>query len=80
MTSELITKQLSDAGVVALSPEARLRHLYLLGATGTGKTNLLLRLIESDVRNYRAFTKLKRALREFVTQRPFSLRLHSERA
>ncbi len=40
---------------VALSPEARMRHLYLLGATGTGKTNLLLRLIESDIANARAF-------------------------
>jgi TraM recognition site of TraD and TraG/Type IV secretion-system coupling protein DNA-binding domain len=49
------TKRLSDAGVVALSPEARMRHLYLLGATGTGKTNLLLRLIESDIRSERAF-------------------------
>lgn len=41
--------------VVALSPEARLRHLYVLGATGTGKTNLLLRLIDSDVKASRAF-------------------------
>lgn len=40
---------------VALSPEARRRHLYILGATGTGKTNLLLRLIESDIANCRAF-------------------------
>ena len=40
---------------VALSPAARMRHLYLLGATGTGKTNLLLRLIESDIANARAF-------------------------
>ncbi len=40
---------------VALSPEARRRHLYLLGATGTGKTNLLLRLIESDIQNGQAF-------------------------
>ena len=45
-----ITKQ-----EIALSPEARMRHLYLLGATGTGKTNLLLRLIESDIANSRAF-------------------------
>ena len=50
-----IARQLNDAGVVALSPEARMRHLYLLGATGTGKTNLLLRLIESDIQNQRAF-------------------------
>ncbi len=40
---------------IALSPEARRRHLYLLGATGTGKTNLLLRLIESDIAQNRAF-------------------------
>jgi hypothetical protein len=52
---EQTMRRLSDAGVVALSPEARMRHLYLLGATGTGKTNLLLRLIESDIQNQRAF-------------------------
>lgn len=40
---------------VALSPEARRRHLYILGATGTGKTNLLLRLIESDIQNNDSF-------------------------
>lgn len=40
---------------VALSSEARRRHLYMLGATGTGKTNLLLRLIESDIQNGQAF-------------------------
>ena len=34
---------------VVLSVEARRRHVYILGATGTGKTNLLLRLIESDL-------------------------------
>ncbi len=44
--------------VVALSPAARLRHLYVLGATGTGKTNLLLRLIDSDIRAGRAFCVL----------------------
>ena len=44
-----------DGEVVALSPEVRRRHLYILGATGTGKTNLLLRLIESDIANGRAF-------------------------
>lgn len=50
-----ISVRLNDAGIVALSPQARMRHLYLLGATGTGKTNLLLRLIESDIGNWRAF-------------------------
>ena len=34
---------------VRLSPRARLRHIYGLGATGSGKTNLLLQLIEHDV-------------------------------
>jgi hypothetical protein len=50
----LITR-LSDQGIVALSPQARRRHVYILGATGTGKTNLLLRLIESDIKSRRAF-------------------------
>jgi hypothetical protein len=50
-----VEARLSDSGIVALWPEARLRHLYVLGATGTGKTNLLLRLIESDIKNRRAF-------------------------
>ncbi len=40
---------------VVLSSEARRRHLYMLGATGTGKTNLLLRLIESDIQNNVSF-------------------------
>ena len=56
----VIGRLINDEGKVtkqeiALSPEARMRHLYLLGATGTGKTNLLLRLIESDIANSRAF-------------------------
>ncbi len=54
-TPDHVEARLSDSGVVALSPEARMRHLYILGATGTGKTNLLLRLIESDIQNQRAF-------------------------
>lgn len=54
-TPDRVEARLTDSGVVALSPEARMRHLYILGATGTGKTNLLLRLIESDVQNQRAF-------------------------
>lgn len=51
----MLEARLNDAGVVALSPDARRRHLYILGATGTGKTNLLLRLIESDIQNQCAF-------------------------
>ncbi len=34
---------------VLLSLAERKRHLYILGATGTGKTNLLLHLLESDI-------------------------------
>ena len=41
--------------LVTLSPEARLRHLYALGSSGSGKTNLLLRLIESDITAHRTF-------------------------
>lgn len=42
------------AQTVSLSVEARRRHVYVLGATGTGKTNLLLRLIESDIASGRS--------------------------
>lgn len=52
---DVIARDLLKHGIVALTPEARRRHLYILGATGTGKTNLLLRLIESDIANKRAF-------------------------
>lgn len=34
---------------VTLSPEQRTRHLYLLGASGSGKSNLLLNLICQDM-------------------------------
>jgi hypothetical protein len=54
-TQDRIAARLNDSGIVALSPDARRRHLYILGATGTGKTNLLLRLIESDIQHQRAF-------------------------
>lgn len=36
---------------VGLSVEERRRHMYILGATGTGKSTMLLSMIESDVRN-----------------------------
>ncbi|MBV9470992.1 MAG: type IV secretion system DNA-binding domain-containing protein, partial [Abitibacteriaceae bacterium] len=48
-------KKPRSARVATISPEARRRHLYVLGATGTGKTNLFLRLIESDIAHQRAF-------------------------
>lgn len=36
---------------VRLSPEDRLRHLYAIGQTGTGKTSFLKQLILQDIRN-----------------------------
>ena len=39
---------------VVLPFERRLQHVYLLGATGTGKTTLLLRLLESDIAHRRS--------------------------
>jgi len=35
--------------VVSLSPEQRLRHMHVIGATGTGKSTLLLNLIVQDI-------------------------------
>lgn len=34
-----------------LSPPDRLRHLYVIGQTGTGKTSFMKTLIEQDIRN-----------------------------
>lgn len=36
---------------VYLSPEDRLRHLYVIGQTGTGKSGLLKSMIMQDIRN-----------------------------
>lgn len=36
---------------VSLSPEQRARHTYVVGASGTGKSTLLLNLIVQDLRN-----------------------------
>lgn len=36
---------------VTLSPEQRLRHTYVIGASGTGKSTLLLNMIVQDVEN-----------------------------
>lgn len=35
---------------VRLSPEDRLRHLYVIGQTGTGKTSFMKTLIDQDIR------------------------------
>lgn len=36
---------------VTLSPDQRSRHMYLIGASGTGKSTLLLNLIAQDIRS-----------------------------
>ena len=36
---------------ITLSPEQRLRHMYIVGASGTGKSTLLLNLITQDIQN-----------------------------
>ncbi len=36
---------------IFMSPEDRLRHLYIIGQTGTGKTTLLKRMIRQDILN-----------------------------
>lgn len=40
-----------QATTVRLSPEDRLRHLYVIGQTGTGKTGFLKTLIAQDIHN-----------------------------
>lgn len=51
--------------VAALSPAARLRHIYLLGSTGSGKSNLLLRLIDSDIQALCAQSRRTQSRRAF---------------
>lgn len=44
--------------VVTLSSEHRLRHMHVIGATGTGKSTLLLKLITQDIIQGRGLTVL----------------------
>jgi len=37
--------------VVTLSPDQRIKHTYVIGASGTGKSTLLLNLIVQDIKN-----------------------------
>lgn len=36
---------------IGLTPDERRRHVYILGATGTGKSTMLLSMIEQDIKN-----------------------------
>ncbi len=40
---------------VSLNPEQRSRHMYVIGASGTGKSTLLLHLITQDLENGQGF-------------------------
>jgi hypothetical protein len=39
---------------ILLSPQTRLRHLYAIGGTGSGKTNCLMNLVSHDIQQGRA--------------------------
>lgn len=41
----------SDRAEIRLSPESRLRHLFIAGQTGTGKSSLLLSLALQDIKS-----------------------------
>lgn len=43
---------------VSVSPEQRLRHTHIIGATGTGKSTLLLNLIVEDIQQGNGFAVL----------------------
>lgn len=45
-----------DTRLVGIDQEARRRHLYIVGATGTGKSTLLLNLIHADMQAGRGLT------------------------
>ncbi len=56
---------------VCLEPSALGRHAYLLGSTGSGKTNLILKLIEQDIARAQSIVVLD--LRGDLVQRVLSL-------
>jgi hypothetical protein len=45
------SRHLGETRVVSLPPEIRRRHMHVIGATGTGKSTLLLNLIVQDMEN-----------------------------
>ena len=53
-----VNSHLGQEVVVTLSDQHRLRHMHLIGATGTGKSSLLLKLIVQDIEQGRGLTVL----------------------
>ncbi|BDI34169.1 hypothetical protein CCAX7_62200 [Capsulimonas corticalis] len=64
--------------VITIADETRRRHLYAIGSTGCGKTNLLLRLIEADIAARRSFCVVD--LRGDLVDRVLLRLAHSETA
>jgi hypothetical protein len=46
-----VNKYRGKETLVRMSREDRVRHFYVIGQTGTGKTNILLNMITQDIRN-----------------------------
>jgi len=46
-----VNRYRGDTKEIRMSPEDRLRHFYVIGQTGTGKTTLLKNMIVQDIKN-----------------------------
>lgn len=53
-----VNTHLGQEVMVTLSDQHRLRHMHVIGATGTGKSSLLLKLITQDIEQGRGITVL----------------------
>ncbi len=53
-----VNTHLGQEASVSLSDQQRLRHMHVIGATGTGKSSLLLNLITQDIEQGRGVTVL----------------------
>lgn len=53
-----INSHLGKETVVTLSDQLRLRHMHVIGGTGTGKSSLLLNLITNDIEQGKGITVL----------------------
>lgn len=45
-----VNEHLGNIKKVALSPQQRVKHAHIIGATGAGKTNMILGMIEQDLK------------------------------